>query len=72
MNTWYVTWHTSVGMGATYYQGTEKVQADDYDEALELAQRNVWRRAFRDWGMNHIIVTGASTNANRSTPRSER
>ena len=59
---YYVWWHTKVGIGATYYSGTETVNAEDEDSSQERAQRNVWRRMFRDWPMSHIVVTDVTTS----------
>jgi len=57
MNRYEVKWETSIGMGATFYQGKETLCADSDEAAEAIAQFNVWRRAFRDWPKSHVIVT---------------
>lgn len=56
MKTYKVTWHTSVGMGYTYYEGIETVKADNDDDAEEAAKFNVWSRGFRDCPKSHIVI----------------
>ncbi|PSN80978.1 hypothetical protein C8B47_03625 [filamentous cyanobacterium CCP4] len=57
MNTYIVSWQTSKGPGITFYRGKESVQAEDAEQAADLAQRNVHRRAFREFYQSHIIIT---------------
>ena len=52
-----VHWQTSIGPAATFYKGKETVWAENEDAATNLARFNVWRRAFPDYGMRHIVVT---------------
>jgi hypothetical protein len=57
MNRYEVKWQTSIGMGATFYQGGEIVAAESAEEAEALVQFNVWRRAFQDWPKSHVVIT---------------
>ncbi len=57
MNIYKVSWHTSVGVGSTYYAGVETVEAENDEQAAVKAQRIVWSRAFRDYPKSHIVVT---------------
>jgi hypothetical protein len=53
---WDVEWATQIGPGATFYSGTETVWAEDKEQAAERAQREVHRRAFRDFNQGHIRI----------------
>lgn len=52
-----VHWQTQIGPGSTFYKGKESVWAENSDAAQSLAKFNVWRRAFPEYGMRHIVIT---------------
>lgn len=51
-----VFWETSIGIGATFYEGIERVYAESEEQAAQDARVSVWRRGFRDWPITHIVV----------------
>lgn len=57
MNIYIVHWQTSKEPGITFYRGKETVQAEDAEQAGDLAQFNIHRRAFREFYQSHIIIT---------------
>lgn len=57
MNTYKVWWHTQIGIGNTFYDGREIVQAENEDEAADRAQFSIWHRAFQDYHLSHIMIT---------------
>mgnify|MGYP001557957494 CR=1 FL=1 len=60
MQRYTVQWQTSIGIGATFYKGSELVYAESADTAASVAQMQVWRRAFRDWPLTHIVIISVS------------
>ena len=56
-NTYKVWWHTQIAIGSTFYEGREIVQAEDEAEAADRAQFGIWRRAFQDYSLSHIVIT---------------
>ena len=51
-----VNWQTSIGVGCTFYNGKEKVEADNPEDAAIFAQQRVWERGFRDFSKSHIKI----------------
>ena len=52
-----VHWETRRGVGLSFYQGKEIVQSQSADMAEAEARLMVHRRAFREFGIGHIVIT---------------
>ena len=57
---WSVYWHTATGPAVTFYRGTVNVYADDRDEAVRRARRELQRVA-PDWRDSSIVIERVTT-----------
>jgi len=59
MKLYYVTWHTQISPGATYYDGVLKIWAHDPSGAIQRCQRTI-HSIFPEYPVAHIIADDVS------------